>query len=148
MENHRHMKKVVLVALAAMCLPWFAPGASATSVETGGRIVAGGGTPLSNGLFFPGTALPRNGGGFDGLPPLEVKRGTNVEFTNLDEATVANGHKMVSLKRRKGRPLFASALLKSPGETDLVVTSNLKLGVYPFYCSVHAGMWGRIRIVR
>ena len=141
------MRKVTLVVLAAIALACFAPSAGAADVETGGRIVVGGGTPLTNGFFFPGTALPRAGGGFDGLPPLQIQQGTDVEFVNLDEATVANAHKMISLKRRKGRPLFSSAQLSSPGQSDLVATSNLRPGIYPYYCPVHNGMWGQIQIV-
>ena len=142
------MRKVLLVAVCAIGLSCFAPGASAIDIETGGRVVAGGGTPLTNGLFLPGTAIPDDDGGLTPvLPPMEVKEGTDVEFVNLDEATVANAHKMVSLKRRKGRPLFQSDLLSRPGETSLVTTSNLKPGLYAYYCSVHTGMWGQLEIV-
>lgn len=134
---------------AAIGLSCFAPGASAVvDVETGGRVVAGGGTLLTNGLFFPGTALPNEDGSLTAvLPPIEVQEGTDVEFVNLDEATVSNAHKMVSIKRRKGRPVFQSDLLTRPGQTSLVLTSNLKPGLYPFYCSVHTGMWGQLQIV-
>ena len=58
-----------------------------------------------------------------------------------------SSNKMISLKRRKGRPLFQSDLLRRPGDTDLVTTSNLKPGLYPFYCPVHNGMWGQLEIV-
>jgi plastocyanin len=142
------MRKIVLLAASAIALSLVTPGASATNVEIGGRVVAGGGTQLSNGLFFPGTALPRSDGGFDGMDPLQIKQGTDIEFINLDEGSVSNSHEMRSLKKRKGRPLFSSEQLTRPGQTALVVTSNLKPGVYPFYCSVHTGMWGRIEIVR
>ena len=142
------MRKLVLVVLCAFGLSCFTSGASAVDVEIGGRVIAGGGTPVSNGLFTPGTAIPRADGGFDGLPPMQIQYGTDVEFVNLDEATISNGHKMVSQKRRKGRPVFSSDLLTSPGQTSLVVTSNLKPGVYAYYCSTHAGMWGQIEIVR
>ena len=142
------MKKIVLIAASALALSCFAPGASATNVEIGGRVVAGGGTQLSNGVFFPGTALPRADGGFDGLEPVQIQQGTDVEFVNLDEATLSNAHEMVSQKRRKGRPMFSSGQLTRPGQTALVATSNLKPGVYPFYCTVHTGMWGRLEIVR
>ncbi len=144
------MRRALLVALCAIGLSCFTPTATATDVEIGGRVIAGGGTPLSNGLFFPGTAFPDDDGSVDPvLPPIEVKRGTDVEFINLDEATVANGHKMVSLRKRRGRPLFSSDLLTRPGQTDVVFTSHLKPGLYPFYCSTHtAGMWGQLRIVR
>lgn len=142
------MRKTVLLAASAIVLSLVTPGASANDVEIGGRVVAGGGTQLSNGLFFPGTALPRADGGFDGMEPLQIEQGTDVEFVNLDEGSVSNAHEMRSLKKRKGRPLFSSEQLTRPGQTALVVTSNLKPGVYPFYCSVHTGMWGRIEIVR
>lgn len=140
------MRKLSLVALCAFALSCFAPGASAEDVATGGRVVAGGGTPVSNGVFFPGTAIPREDGGFDGLPPIELAIGTDLEFTNLDESSVANAHKLVSLKRKKGRPLFQSDLLSTPGASDVVITSHLKPGIYPFYCSIHSGMWGQLEI--
>ena len=143
------MRKVLCLALAAMCLSCFAPGAAATDVEVGGRIVAGGGTPLTNGVFFPGTALPNDDGTITAvLPPVEIPQGTDVEFTTLDEAAVGNGHKLVSLKRRKGKPVFSSDVLSRPGSSSLVITSNLAPGIYPFYCTLHAGMWGQIEIVK
>ena len=138
-----------MAALVALVLSCFAPGAGAAvaEAETGGRIIAGGGTQLTNGIFFPGTAFPRADGGFDGPPPLQIPQGTDVEVINLDEATLANAHKVVSLKRRKGKPVFFSDLLTTPGQTDIVVTSKLKPGIYPYYCSVHSSMWGQIEIV-
>jgi plastocyanin len=140
------MRKLSMIVLCAVALSCFAPGAEAVTVETGGRIFVGGGTPLTNGVFFPGTAVPREDRGFDG-EPIEIQQGTDVELINLDEATVANSHQMISLRRRKGRPLFGSDQLTSPGDTSLVTTSNLKPGIYPFYCPIHNGMWGQIEIV-
>jgi len=143
------MRKVLLAAVCALGLSCFAPGANAIDVEVGGRVVSAAGTPVSNGLFFPGTAIPNNDGSLTALlPPIEIERGTDFEFTNLDEATVSNAHKIVSKKRRNGLPVFQSALLTRPGQSDVLVTSNLKPGLYPFYCSVHTGMWGQLRIVR
>ena len=143
------MRVTVISAVAALVLSCFGPGAGAVAAETetGGRIIAGGGTQLTNGVFFPGTAFPRSDGGFDGSPPLQIPQGTDVEVINLDEATLANAHKVVSLKRRKGRPVFTSDLLTSPGQTDIIVTSKLKPGIYPYYCSVHSTMWGQIEVV-
>ncbi len=141
------MKKVVLAALC-IGLFCFAPGASATDVEVGGRVISAGGTKVSNGIFFPGTALPNNDGSLTPvLPPIEIERGTDLEYVNVDEATVSNAHKLLSLKRRKGRPVFHSDTLSRPGQTDVVITSHLKPGLYPFYCSTHTGMWGQLRIV-
>ncbi len=143
------MRKLVLLALSAFALSCLAPGASAVDVEVGGRVVSGGGTPLTNGVFFPGTAIPNNDGSLTPvLPPIEIQKGTDLEYSNIDEATVSNAHKLVSLKRRKGRPLFQSDLLTRPGQTDIVVTSNLKPGLYPFFCSTHPTMWGQLRVVR
>ena len=143
------MRKVLLVALCAFALSCFSPIASAVDVEVGGRVLSGGGTPVSNGLFFPGTAIPDNDGGLTSvLPPIEIQQGTDLEFTNLDEATVSNAHKLVSKKRIKGRWVFQSDLLTRPGQTSLVATSNLKPGLYPFYCTIHTGMWGQLKVVR
>lgn len=147
--NPTVMRKVLLVALSALGLTCFAPGASAIDLEVGGRVAAGGGTPVSNGIFFPGTAIVNSDGGLTSvLPPIEMQYGTDLEFINLDEATVANGHKLVSLRRKQGRPLFSSDLLTSPGQSDVVFTSMLKPGVYPFFCATHGGMWGKLKIVR
>ena len=148
-ENLSLMKKAVLVALCAMGLTCFAPGASADNVAIGGRVIAGGGTPVSNGVFTPGTAIPNEDGGVDPvLPPMQIEQGTDVELINLDESAVANAHKMVSLKRRAGKPLFSSDLVRSPGDSTLVVTSHLKPGLYPYYCTVHTAMWGQLEVVR
>lgn len=143
------MRKVLLVAVCALGLTCFGPGASATDLEVGARVVAGGGTPLSNGLFFPGTAIVNSNGSLTSvLPPIEMQYGTDLEFVNLDEATVSNGHKLVSLRKNRGRPVFQSDLLTSPGQSDVVFTSMLKPGLYPFFCATHGGMWGQLRIVK
>ena len=143
------MKRALLAAVCAIGLTCFAPGASALDVEVGGQVAAGGGTPLTNGVFFPGTAMPNNDGSLTPvLPPIEIQQGTDLEFINIDEATVSNTHKLVSLKRRKGYPVFSSDTLRSPGSSDIVTTSHLKPGVYEFYCATHAGMWGQIEIVK
>ena len=134
---------VALISLGLLCLPILPAHA-----EVGGRILAGGGTPLTNGLFFPGTAIPNEDGSLTGTSPLELAQGTDIEFVNLDEAAVGNGHQIISLKRRKGRPVFSSDLLTRPGQSDLVVTSHLKPGLYDYFCSIHAGMWGQIQIVQ
>ena len=108
-------------------------------------LLAGGGTPLSNGFFFPGTAV-YDGESFQGVPYL-IPRGCNLLFVNLDPGPLTNGHQIISLKRKKGRPLFASPFVSGPA-TAKVKTRHLKPGVYPYYCSIHFGMYGQIEVVR
>jgi len=141
------MKRLLLVALASLVAAAFVPNASAgAQAIPSSTILAGGGTPLSNGIFFPGTAL-YDSGEFVG-EPVSISRGTDIEFVNLDEASIANGHKLVSLKinKRTKRPLFRSKMLLSPGQSATVITSHLKRGTYPFYCPVHSGMWGLLEV--
>ena len=136
------MRKLLLVALV---LGLLSVPAAAVPLSADALIFAGGGTPVTNGIFFPGTAIA-NGDQVDGTPPVPIQQGSNFEFVNLDEATVANGHKIKSFKRKGRRPLFQSKLLSRPGETSLVKTSHLKPGIYSFFCVTHSGMLGRIEI--
>ena len=108
-------------------------------------IFAAGGTQLSNGIFFPGTATC-NGSDCTGAP-YEITQGTDLRFYNLDPATVANAHRIVSkdLKRKTGAPLFASPNVRGPDDA-LVKTSHLQPGTYGFTCTVHFGMDGLITI--
>jgi plastocyanin len=111
-------------------------------------LFAGGGTLLSNGYFFPGTAVSNNGEYLG--PPLEVTQGSNVQFINLDHfAASGGGHKVASFKlvKRGGRrvPLFASKLVDGPGQ-DLMITSHVKPGVYAFFCPIHPGMLGQLEV--
>jgi plastocyanin len=106
-------------------------------------LFAGGGTALSNGYFFPGTAVYDNGE-FTGVP-LQIQQGQNIEFVNTDVAAVTNGHAIVSMKRKHGRPLFQSGLVNGPATTT-VITQKLKPGVYPYFCSIHYGMYGLIEV--
>ena len=133
---------LALALVGLLCLP------ASANAEVGARIVAGGGTPLTNGWFFPGTALANDDGSISGTSPVQIEQGTDIEFVNLDHAVVANGHRMVSMKRRNGRPVFSSDVLDQPGQIDLVVTSHLKPGIYDYFCSIHAGMWGQIEVVK
>lgn len=103
-------------------------------------LFAAGGTPLTNGIFFPGTALCV-GTDCQGVP-YQVALGSDIRFYNLDSAVVANSHRIVSKKTsKKGRPLFQSDTVQGPGST-LMKTSHVKPGVYGYYCSVHFGMEG------
>lgn len=113
-------------------------------------LFAGGGTQLSNGYFFPGTAFYQDGE-YVGVP-LQVTEGSNVQFVNLDHFVVAGGgHKVVSFDKVKVRgrkrpvPLFASKMVDGPGQ-DLIKTSHVKPGVYPFFCPIHNGMTGQIEV--
>jgi hypothetical protein len=140
--NLKDMRKllVVVFALGLLVSP-----AMAAPIDTEDYVFAGGGTPLTNGIFFPGTALS----GVPAAPPLEVTQGTDFTFVNLDEAAVGNGHKIISFKRlRSGQPAFQSDLLTKPGQSDLVITSHLKPAVYKYYCALHAGMYGNIQITK
>ncbi len=139
------MRKALVVGLIALfLLP--ASGSGARAPETGGTVFAGGGTNLSNGIFFPGTVVYEDGE-YQGLPPLQLEQGTDLEFVNLDASIVTNGHQIVSFKRRKGRPVFRSERVDGPDRT-LVITSHLKPGLYPYFCATHFGMYGRIEIVK
>jgi hypothetical protein len=110
-------------------------------------IIAAGGTNLSNGFFFPGTAICDNDG-CDGAP-MQIAKGTDVTFVNLDPAVVTNSHRIISLKKKKrtGRPLFASDTVDGPDQTTMI-TSHLKPGVYPYFCSFHFGMYGQIEVTK
>jgi plastocyanin len=140
------MKRLLLVALATLLVTGLYPSASGAQGIPSQTIIVGGGTPLSNGIFFPGTAI-YDGSGFVG-EPVSISQGTDLEVVNLDEEVVANSHKLVSLKlnKRTKRPLFSSQMLRSPGDSSAVVTSHLKPGTYPFYCPVHSGMWGLLEV--
>lgn len=154
------MKRLVLVALALILV---APGAAAgeapvsVAVERATEpLFAAGGSALTNGFFFPGTAIYNdNDGSWIGVP-YEITRGSDIEFTTTDgELTLGNGHKIMSFKRRKksGRPLFQSKMLYGPGST-IMITSHLKPGKgdgpegsYLYTCTVHTGMFGMLKVV-
>lgn len=110
-------------------------------------IFAVGGTILTNGIFFPGTAIYDGDEGYYG-EPYELEPGQDLMFTNLDNGDLANGHQIRSFKRKKktGRPLFQSKRLDQPGEQSLVLVGHLKPGVYDFFCTIHAGMYGQIEV--
>lgn len=145
------MSKVsLLLAGALLALAVVAPGGASAAtpvVEVGGRAFVGGGTPLTNGLFFPGTGL-NDGSQIQWAPPVQLVQGTDLELVNTDESIVSNAHRLVSFKHKAGRPLFASDVVNTPGQTSLVTTSNLKPGIYEYFCSIHSGMLGRIEITK
>jgi hypothetical protein len=106
-------------------------------------LFAAGGTFVSNGYFFPGTAIYDNDQ-FVGVP-LQITKGQNIQFVNTDVAALTNAHQIVSIKRKKGRPLFQSPLVKGPA-TATMDMQKVKPGVYPYFCSVHYGMYGLIEV--
>jgi hypothetical protein len=109
-------------------------------------LFVGGGTNLTNGYFFPGTAI-YDGNDFVGLP-FQIQQGQNVQLVNTDPAALTNSHTMVSwLKSKKGRPLFHSGYVRGPA-TVTVKTAHLKPGVYPYYCNVHSGMYGLLEVAK
>jgi plastocyanin len=154
-ENYRTMKlRAVLAALAlVVASPAIPAGADVSSRRTNQAapnadnfVFSGGGTPLSNGIFFPGTAVyDDQTKEYTGVP-YSIEKGSDITFVNADEGTVANCHKMVSFKRKRGRPLFSSKSLCKSGEQSLVVTSNLQPGIYDYYCTIHFGMYGLLEV--
>lgn len=114
-------------------------------------LFAGGGTNLTNGIFFPGAADCSADGCEPLLPPLQIARGSNIEFVNLDASFITNGHRIASFKRKmkgkkKGQPLFYSEQVDGPG-TAVVKTSRLKPGLYYYTCTTHSPMFGAIEVV-
>jgi hypothetical protein len=151
-DNLRLVRKLSL--LLALALTALLPVAHATPVPAPAALppigaaeaplFAAGGTPVSNGIFFPGTALCANGTCYG--EPYEIAQGTDIRFYNLDSGVVANSHRVVSKKmKKKGGPIFASDTISGPGST-LVKTSHLKPGVYEYFCTIHSGMEGIIEI--
>lgn len=113
-------------------------------------LFAGGGTPLTNGIFFPGTTTCSNGDCTHYGPIPQVPRGTDITFVNLDEGSVSNSHRIVCLDRTKrGKPKCFSEQLDSPGESTRMITSRLKKPkVYTYLCTTHFGMYGAFEIVK
>ena len=145
------MRKGILLAVASVVAATSVLGTSAWGQAVPAEfdtIFAGGGTPLTNGIFFPGTATCRG----DECTPAgaipQVTRGTEITFTNVDEGTVSNAHRIICLDRTKrGRPRCVSEQLDSPGESSTIATSRLKPKVYYYYCPVHTGMYGVFEVV-
>ncbi len=148
-SNLNHMKKAVAV-LSLLCLAVTAPAYGAALdvpiADAGEVIFAGGGTPLTNGIFFPGTATCDSKGCTPIGAPLQVKRGSDITFVNLDPAVLTNTHQILSLRRRGRQPLFMSDHVAGPGHT-VMRTSHLKPGLYPYVCNVHYPMYGIFEIL-
>lgn len=144
------MRTLVRATLVGAVVAALAPAAHSGEPKVDSRqeayLFASGGTPLSNGIFYPGTVLC-GGGSCDGVP-YQIEQGTDITFVNTDVDAVANSHGVSSFKRRKknGRPLFLAPPIAGPG-TTLLVTHHLKPGVYRYFCPTHGGMLGAIEVV-
>jgi len=143
---------LVIAAPAVYAAPADAPDLQPGAAAEETRLFAGGGTQLSNGFFFPGTAFPNDDGSLTGEPYV-VPAGNDIRFTNLDHFVVAGGaHAIRSFEKvkvkRRGRkvkiPLFSTKLIDGPGEA-LMKTSHVEPGTYSYYCPVHAGMIGLLK---
>lgn len=148
------MKKVLLVAVIALLATALVQPAHAQlpAPRIGEAVViAFGGTPVSNGIFFPGTRVCQGNDADDCTtlgPPVQVPRGSDLTFVNLDHSAVANFHTITSFKRdkRTRRPLFQSDEVHGPAQVT-VKTAHLKPGVYHYFCGVHFGMLGTLEVV-
>lgn len=157
------MRRAIVFALIAMfVLPRLAGGTELVAISPAippvprrstAPLVAVGGSALTNGVFFPGTAV-YDGSDLRGIP-YEINKGTDIDFLTTDgPATLGNGHQIRSYKRRKnGRPMFISKYLVGPGST-LMITSHLKPGggelvdgSYGYFCTVHTAMYGMLKVV-
>lgn len=119
--------------------------AGASAVEPA-QMFVGGGTFVSNGIFFPGTAV-FDGTDLQGLP-LQVELGQDIELTNLDYGDIANCHQLTSYKKKRGYPIFNSKRLCSPGESSIVLMARAKPGIYEAYCPVHTGMYALVEVIK
>jgi hypothetical protein len=144
---------LLIAATLAALLPPQAVGASPRSAlppigAAEAPLFAAGGTPFSNGIFFPGPILCSPGACHS--QPYEIARGTDIRFYNLDSGVVANSHGIVSKDTKNGKPrgprLFKSDTISGPGST-LMKTSHLKPGTYEYFCTVHFPMQGTLKVV-
>lgn len=145
------MKKIALIALCfAMTAPVAHAGDSSAVPGPDPTVFAGGGTNLTNGIFFPGTGI-YDGSKYFTVAPLQVPKGKNVDFVNLDASAVTNSHQIRSFQLvRRGRrriPLFQSPLVDGPG-AGVLITSHVKPGVYGYFCTTHGGMVGFLEVTK
>lgn len=82
--------------------------------------------------------------GLYGPPTIEMPRGRALRLVQLDPLA---RHDVISRHVRRGRPLFASRRTLGFGEGDLVArVERLGPGIYPFTCSIHPFMAGRLLV--
>lgn len=141
----------IRLAGAVSILALLLPGGTAAGADVGEpTLLAGGGTNLTNGIFFPGTTFYDSESKDFTLvgPPLTVEKGQNIEFVNLDVAALTNAHRVRSIKVRKsGRPFFQSEELAGPGTTTIKM-KRVKVGTWLYLCTTHSGMFGTIEVVK
>jgi hypothetical protein len=137
-------KALLLLVVGLLVVPVSLASGSTASSLAPAKMFVGGGTPLTNGIFFPGVSV-YDGEKLQGVP-MEIQQGQDIELTNIDEGDVANCHQLTSYKRRRGQYLINSKRLCSPGETALVVTSHLKPGRYEAFCPIHTSMYAIIDV--
>ncbi|MGI8408234.1 MAG: cupredoxin domain-containing protein, partial [Actinomycetota bacterium] len=129
---------LLVTALVALALA-LAPTASGADLLAGEPVLIGAGHyhGQTEGYFFPGQ-LP-----CAGCPTmaLSIKQGSNVEFKGLDE----EAHQVVSVKKVRRRPLFASSPVKD-GASTMMLTERVKPGQYPFFCFFHPEMRGVLEV--
>jgi plastocyanin len=73
-----------------------------------------------------------------------VVQGGTLRLTNVDPNA---SHDLRALDTTGGVPLFRSAILGPAQTGDVAGISSLPASVYPFYCSVHDFMNGRVTVV-
>ena len=94
------------------------------------------------GAFYPGRAQ-KEGAQFNG-EPLQVPRGSDVEFTNVS----SEHHNLTAVKRRFGKPIFGSTDHVPQGTSSMLTTQYLRPGMYAFFCDHHpTTMFGLLEIV-
>lgn len=116
------MRRFVALALAASALAVAAPARAQDAVLTAAGL-----------QYLPGDE--------DLGVPLEIERGSDLRFINLD---VLGYHTVTSEADEGGVKLFDTPDQLGPGETALVEgVEALPPGTYRFYCSTHyPTMWG------
>jgi cytochrome c oxidase subunit 2 len=115
-------------------------GSSSTNTTSSG---GGGGGGPSVALSIPAGASTQGNPSYDPTT-LTVKKGDVITVTNNDNTphTVTNGASATDPQSGK---LFDTSIMM-PGKTAKINTSNLAPGDYPFHCTVHPYMNGKLTV--
>ena len=127
-RNRRHTERRVL---ALVCIGLLLAGAAAAGRTLLGR--TDGPSPVAQGQDQPVTITAVDDEFEAGS--LTVPSGTTIEWKNHGDHT----HRLI---RQLGGAMVASDL--TPGSTETVTFTDS--GDYEYYCSIHSGMQGRIRV--